>query len=139
MSGLTLFSAIAAAGKTLYDVTQGVSNLDAKRQLMEVYDTLMSLKRDASDLEDENHELKERLRFKGDDFEFRIPFWFDRSHPDQPLCPKCFVAEKIGQMGEPYRSASGGVYRQCLVCDNTFKVERRPPSPGIAGQSGPWS
>ena len=111
-------NAIATAGKTLYEVTQGVSNLDTKRQLMEIYDTLMNLKREASDLEDENHNLKERLRFKGDDFEFRNPFWFQKNHADRPLCPKCFANERIGPMGEPYQSFGLGTIRKCLVCGN---------------------
>jgi hypothetical protein len=120
-TGLTLFNAIATAGKTLYEVTQGVSNLDTKRQLMEIYDALMSLKREASDLEDENHELKERLRFKGDEFEFRNPFWFEKKHPDRPLCPRCFANEKAAPLGEAYRAAAGMV-RKCLVCDKTIYV-----------------
>ena len=115
-----MFNAIASAGKALYDATQGVSNLDTKRQLTEVYDTLMDLKRAASNLEDENHELKERLRFKGDDFEFRNPFWFEKRHSDRPLCPKCFANEKIGPMGESYQSFGSGTIRRCLVCDNTI-------------------
>jgi hypothetical protein len=118
MTGLTLFNAIAAAAKTLYEITQGVSNLDTKRQLMEIYDTLMNMKREASDLEDENRNLKDRLRFKGDDFEFRNPFWFEKTHPDRPLCPKCFANERVGPMGEPYESFGLGTIRKCLVCDN---------------------
>jgi hypothetical protein len=121
LAGLPLFNAIATAGKTLYDVAQGVSNLDTKRQLMEVYDTLMNLKREASDLEDENHELKERLRFKGDEFEFRNPFWFEKRHPDRPLCPRCFANEKAAPMGEAYRAAAG-MMRKCLVCENHIFV-----------------
>ena len=48
---------------------------------MDVYDTLMSLKREAADLEDENRELKERLRFKNDEFELKNPFWFEHQAP----------------------------------------------------------
>jgi hypothetical protein len=138
MTGLALFNAIATAGKTLYEVTQGVSNLDTKRQLMEVYDTLMSLKREASDLEDENHDLKERLRFKSDDFEFRNPFYFEKRNPDQPLCPKCYAREKKGPMSEIRRSEFD-TWRTCLVCDNAFNVERSPRSPSVGSPPTAWS
>ena len=38
---------------------------------MEVYDQLMSLKRNTADLEDQNRELKEKLRFRSEDFDFK--------------------------------------------------------------------
>ena len=133
LAPLTLFNAIATAGKNLYDAAQGVSNLDTKRQLMDIYDTLMSLKREASELEDENRDLKEKLRFKGDEFEFKNPFYYDKSQPDQPLCPKCFAAEKIGPMSEIRGSANSRAYRRCLVCDNCINLEESPRRPGLRG------
>lgn len=72
-SNLTLFNAIATAGKAIYEIAQGTSKLEQKQELMEVYDTLMSLKREAGDLEDENRELKAQLRFRSDDLSSRIP------------------------------------------------------------------
>jgi hypothetical protein len=60
-TGFALFNAIATAGKTLYDIAQGTSKLETKKQLMDVHDTLMSLKHEAADLEDSNRDLKERL------------------------------------------------------------------------------
>jgi hypothetical protein len=53
----------------------------------DVHDILISLNQAASELEDENSELKEKLRFKRDDFEFRNPFWYEKKHPDRALCP----------------------------------------------------
>ena len=124
MTGLALFNAIATAGKTLYEVTQGVSNLDTKRQLMDVYDTLMNLKREAAELEDENRSLKAKLRFKSDDFEFKNPFWFEKTHPDRPLCPRCFAQEIAAPMGEP---KPGNSFLYCLVCHEAieFQASRR--------------
>ena len=138
LAKLTLFNAITSAGKTLYEAAQGVSNLDTKRQLMDVYDTLMNLKHEASELEDENHALKEKLRFKSEEFEFKNPFYYDRRNANQPLCPKCFSVQKIGPMGELHRYANGAAYRPCLVCDNRVEVERPPHSPGIAGSPNGW-
>ena len=138
-TALTLFNAIASAGRTLYDIAQGTSKLETKQQLMEVYDTLMGLKRQVAELEDENHGLKQKLRFKSDDFEFKSPFWFETKHPDRPLCAKCFAEEKIGPMGEPYRAS--GVFRTCLVCNNSVRIEKPPnlgegPGPGSLGWMG---
>ncbi len=118
---LTLFNAIAAAGRTIYDIAQGTSKMEEKQQLMEVYDTLMNLKREAAELEDENHDLKAKLRFKSDDFDFKNPFWFDKRHPDRALCPKCFSKEIVAPVAAAPRSTDTGVvYRLCLACDAAF-------------------
>jgi hypothetical protein len=101
---LTLFNAIATAGKTIYDIAQGTSKLETKQQLMGVYDTLMNLKRDAGDLEDTNRDLKEKLRFKSGDFEFKNPFWFDKNLPDTPLCAKCFSKQIVAPVSVPFTS-----------------------------------
>lgn len=138
LAQLTLFNAIASAGKTLLEAAQGVSNLDTKRQLMDVYDALMNLKREASELEDENHALKEKLRFKSEEFEFKNPFYYDRRDPDQPLCPKCFSVQKIGPMGELQRYPNGAAYLRCLVCDNQVEVERPKRGPSAAGSPHHW-
>lgn len=90
---------------------------------MEVYDTLMSLKRDAGDLEDENRELKGKLRFSGDDFEFKNPLWFDKNHPDRALCPKCFSKQIIAPVAEPYDNGVAQ-FRRCLSCDTAIEVGR---------------
>jgi hypothetical protein len=101
---LTLFNAIATAGKTIYDIAQGTSKLETKQQLMGVYDTLMNLKRDAGDLEDTNRDLKEKLRFKSGDFEFKNPFGFDKNLPDTPLCAKCFSKQIVAPVSVPFTS-----------------------------------
>jgi len=131
-AGLTLFNAIATAGKAIYDIAQGTSKLETKQQLMEVYDILMNLKREASELEDQNHSLKEKLRFKGDDFEFKNPFWFDKKHPDRALCPKCFGEKAASPMSETYdmlgRAYTPCHVRKCLVCGHIV-VEREVTEP----------
>lgn len=119
-TGFTLFNAIAAAGRTIYEIAQGTAKLEQKQELMDVYDSLMNLKRAAGELEDENHELKSKLRFHGDEFEFRTPFWYEKNHPERPLCTKCFASERIGPMSEPYESS--GMYRACLVCNNYVRI-----------------
>ncbi len=139
---LTLFNAIAAAGRTIYDVAQGLSNSDTKRQMMEVYDTLMTLKREAAELEDLNRELKEKLRFKSEDFDFKNPFWYENSHPDRPLCPKCFADKIIAPVGTP-NSNQTGTSRRCLRCGEVFWVMRLAPSASTGYGGGapptPWS
>jgi hypothetical protein len=57
------------------------------------------------------------LRFNHDNYEFRNPFWYDKSHLDQPLCPQYFahkIAAPISNAKESYGSSA----RRCLVCKN---------------------
>ena len=53
---------------------------------VESFKKLRDLKQSASKLEDENRELREKLRFKSEAYEFRDPFWYDKAHPDRALC-----------------------------------------------------
>jgi hypothetical protein len=123
-NGLDLFNAIATAGKTVYDIAQGVSKHETKKQLNDVYDTLMNLKQQEAALEDENRELREELRFKGEGFEFKSPFWYHRTTPNRPLCPKCFSKDISAPMGEPGQGCNID-YRRCLVCGEFLQVNFR--------------
>jgi hypothetical protein len=102
----------------------------------EVIDELRDLKQKASELEDENRHLREKLRFNSDASDFRNPFWYEKTHPERPLCAKCFADEKIGPMSELRQGA--GSYRRCLVCATHVEVEpfRPPAGPGSRGGFG---
>lgn len=107
--------------KKLFELEKSFKDRDAKQKIDEILDELRALKQSASELEDENRELREKLRFKSDDFEFRTPFWYDRTHPQQALCPKCFANKIAAPMGEPGQGC-GVDYRCCLACNNSVEV-----------------
>jgi|SRR6266849_2516906 len=112
-------------GRKLYEIGKSVKDRDVKQQIDEITDALRELKQQAANLEDENRELREQLRFKGDDFEFRTPFWYEKAHPDRPLCAKCFAQNKAAPMGEPGQGSADN-YRRCLVCLNPVKIGPQP-------------
>lgn len=58
-------------------------NRETKHQIELVLDQLHELKRGAVALEDENRELREKLRFKSDDYEFRTPFWYAKDKQEE--------------------------------------------------------
>lgn len=128
--------------KNVYELAKGLKGREEKQRVDEILDRLRDLKQSASELEDENRELKEKLRFKSDDFEFKNPFWYEKAHPDRPLCAKCFASNTSAPMGEPYEAAIGRG-RKCLVCGEFVYIERGRKSsivgyPG-GGPSGPNS
>jgi hypothetical protein len=142
VSGATLFKTIADAGRKIAEVAKDVKDYETKQKLGEVQDTLISLKQQVSDLEDDNRELKEQLRFKSDDFEFKMPFYYEKTHPERALCPKCFTDKILAPVAELYEGA-GGTFRCCLRCGSPIRVSRetRYDSGYHGGGSdlGPWS
>lgn len=124
----TTWKIAQAAGeitKKLFALGKSLKDREAKQQVDEILDELRALKQSASELEDENRELREKLRFKSDEYEFRTPFYYAKAHPDRPLCPKCFANKISAPMGEPGQGC-GADYRCCLTCNNSVEVGHTP-------------
>lgn len=120
-SAWTIAKTAGEISKKLYELGKTIKDRDTKRQVDEITDELRELKHKASLLEDENRELREELRFKSDDYDFRTPFWYDKAHPDRALCAKCFAKGTPAPMGEQGHSCSPE-YRRCLVCSDIVRV-----------------
>ena len=121
VTGWTIVKNVADATKKLYDIAANLKDYETKKQLDGVLDELRGLKQQASDLEDENRDLREQLRFKSDDFEFNNPFWYEQKHPDRPLCAMCFGNKKMSPMSGPTGRFLNT--RQCLVCRNFVRLK----------------
>ncbi|MGC9994619.1 MAG: hypothetical protein ABSE79_04805 [Terriglobia bacterium] len=134
----TIAKTAGEISKKLYEFGKGLKDREAKNQIDEILDKVRELKQSASELEDQNRELKEKLRFRSEDFEFKNPFWFEKSHPDRALCPKCFVDELVAPVSEPIGSTSG-TYRRCFHCGEAI-WEKRFASSGvlIGGTPAQW-
>ena len=140
LQSLNLAKTIADLMGKLYSVQKEQSNIEIKATLDEVIDELRILKKTADQLEDENRELREKLRFNSDEFEFRNPYWYEKAHPNQPLCPKCFADRVRGQMSEKY-SMGTRIDRMCLVCSKAI-TEGKTQDTNIYGHpptGGVWS
>lgn len=110
--------------KKLYEFAKSLKDRELKHQVDEILDQVRELKQLASQLEDENRGLREQLRFRTDDYEFRTPFYYEKSHQDRPLCPKCFAKNVAAPMGEPGQGCAAE-YRCCLVCGGSIQVGHR--------------
>jgi len=49
-----------------------------KQQVDEILEKVRELKQSASELEDENRDLREKLRFKSDEYTFHTPFCYHK-------------------------------------------------------------
>jgi hypothetical protein len=117
----SIAKAAGEAAKKLHELAKGLKDRDIKEQIHGVVDELHELKQSASKLEDQNRELREKLRFKSDDFEFRTPFWYEKTQPNRALCAKCFAKEVSAPMGEPGVGCTSE-YRRCLVCGEAVQI-----------------
>ena len=124
--------------KKLYELGKSLKEREAKHQVDVILDELRTLKQSASELEDENRDLREKLRFKSDAYEFRTPFWYEKANPERALCPKCHAQNIDAPMGEPGQNC-GKDYRRCLVCLEGVEVNfnHPPQQPNIP--RSPWS
>ena len=122
MDPITAWTIAKEAGeitKKLYEFGKSLKDREAKKKVDEILDQLRELKQSASELEDQNRDLREQKRFKSDEYEFRIPFWYDKAHPDRPLCPKCHASHIDAPVAAPARGQNP-TYRRCLVCMTYF-------------------
>ncbi|MBZ5722296.1 MAG: hypothetical protein LAO03_18140 [Acidobacteriia bacterium] len=120
----TVWTIAKTAGEVstkLFELLKTLKDRDAQQKVDEILSQVRELKHSASELEDQNRYLRDKLRFKSDEYEFRMPFKYHKSRPDQPLCMKCFAKNIEAQMGEPFWSGTAE-YRACLVCGESVKV-----------------
>lgn len=135
---LSLAKSAADISKKLDELWKAAKDRETKQQIELVLDQLHELKRAGVALEDENRELREKLRFKADHFEFRNPFWYGKDNPNLPLCAKCFAQQIAAPMGEPGQGCNEA-YRLCLVCHNSVQVAEHPPVRAHGVRNGtPW-
>jgi hypothetical protein len=120
----TITKTAGEISKKLYEFAKSLKDRDAKQQIDEILDQLRELKQSGAKLEDENRNLREKLRFKSNEYEFRLPFWYEKTHPERALCPKYFAKNVVGPMDEPGRGVIRS-HRMCLVCNDSVEVEGR--------------
>jgi hypothetical protein len=134
----TIAKTAGEISRKLYEFQKSLKDRDAKQHVDEILDQVRELKQSASELEDENRSLREKLRFKTDDYEFLTPFWYAKGNRMQPLCAKCFAQQTAAPMGEPGQGCNDS-YRRCLVCYNTVQVAEHPHVSSRGSSSGtPW-
>jgi len=111
----TIAKTAGEISKKLYDFGKSLKDREAKQEVDEILDNVRELKQSASELEDENRALREKLRFKSDEYELRNPFWYARARPNQPLCATCFAKEIAAPMGEVGQGDGKAVHEECYA------------------------
>ena len=104
-----------------------IMDLLKKGLTLEAQEKIMELREACVELEDENHELKKRLKiledalsFKGT-LEFKAPFYYQKGDAT-PYCPRCWEKEQEGIHLAPEHWDSFIIYRKCPECVSVYKV-----------------
>src|ERR1700686_531652 len=126
-SALGLAKNASELSNKLFELGKSLKDRGQKQQLDEIADKLRDLKQAASNLEDENRELREKVRFKSDEYENHAPFRYHKDRPEHPLCVKCFAQGIEAPMGEQGQSCIE-THRKCLVCGVAVQVSNISPS-----------
>jgi hypothetical protein len=116
---------VAQVSTKVFNFRKTLKTSEEKNQVDEILDTLSELKQSAGELEDENRALRDKLRFKSDDYIFKTPFRYHKDRPDVALCMKCFAANIEAPMGEAGFGCTKE-FRRCLVCDGAEQVSKWP-------------
>src|SRR5690349_20147839 len=106
VTGWTIAKSATEVANKLYEIAKGLKDRETRQQVAGIVGKIRDLKRQASELEEQKREPREKPRFKGDWFEFTAPFWYEKTHPDRALCPTCFVDTKAVPMADPDEAAS---------------------------------
>lgn len=118
--------------KAARDLAKATGNRELKEKIGEAYDGLLDLRQRLLDLDDENRQLRAELAKKVEIDGPRPPFgyFFDKSHPDSPLCPKCYQSKesRLSYMG-PAVPWNRGVRRDCRICGFTIFEKEMDLSP----------
>jgi hypothetical protein len=117
----TIAKTAGEISKKLYEFAKSLKDRDAKQRVDEILDQLRELKQSASVLEDENRDLRDKLRFSDQAYEFRTPFWYHKDRSERALCPKCFADKRLAPMDDDGHGVQRG-YRCCLVCRCIYDV-----------------
>lgn len=95
----TIAKTAGEISKKLYELGKSIKDREAKQHVDEILDQLRELKHLASQLEDENRDLREKLRFKSSDYEFHSPFWFEKAHQTNHFAQSALRKRSAHQWG----------------------------------------
>jgi hypothetical protein len=141
LTTVQIVSGVVSSAKNAYELAKASSDRDLKGAVSELYDSVLDVKARVLDLDEEVRSLKAQLaqreEIEGPDAKFG--YFYLKSKPDQPLCPRCYQSalSKIANMG-PRDQRISGIMRFCPVCDFSVTEE---VAQQVRRQTniGPWS
>jgi len=114
--------------KNASDLAKTSTDTDLKIAISDAYSALIDLKAKLSEIDDENRELKAKLRQKESVKRTSEFGYYFKDGDSDPLCPKCYERDgKLIHLSEQ-RSIRSEIWRDCEVCQYS-KCERAATEP----------
>jgi hypothetical protein len=137
-----LVASVVNTVRAARDLARDTTNHELKEKIGEVYDGLMDLRERLFNLDEENRQLKAELEKKAE-IEGPVPpfgYFFDKRHPDAPLCPKCYQQSdsRVSFMG-PLQPWNRGERRLCRNCGHGIYEKEMDLSPRSPQSRRPYN
>jgi len=142
LTTVQIVSGLAASAKNAVDLAKSTSNNELKGAVSELYDSVLDVKARVLDLDEEVRALKAQLATReeitGPDEHFG--YFYLRSRPNEPLCPKCCQSAQPSPtfMGPRYKQGSY-IRRTCPVCNFSHNEDCESGGNRRSIQVGLWS
>jgi hypothetical protein len=142
LTTVQIVSGLAASAKNAVDLAKSTSNNELKGAVSELYDSVLDVKARVLELDEEVRTLKAQLATReevtGPDGNFG--YFYFKSRPNEPLCPKCYQSAQSGPtfMGPRYKQGSY-IRRTCPVCNFSHNEDCEPGGNRMSIRVGPWS
>ncbi len=112
--------------KQVADLLKKAGEMDLYRKLVDLQGEIVNLSAEKLKTEQENTELKKRLKLK-QAMEFKFPYYY-QDGDRYPFCRHCWEAKEIAvHLNHPH-TEDGKTHRHCHNCDTTFWDKPFPPS-----------
>jgi len=117
----TIAKTAGEISKKLYELGKGLKDREQQQKVDEIVDKLRDLKQLASELEDENREVREKLSSRATTTIFGLPFGIQKTSLTCPFARSVLLRALLPQWENSTWTAPGRPYRTCLVCNNFFR------------------
>jgi hypothetical protein len=138
-----MVASVVSTVKAARDLAKDISNHELKEKIGDIYKGLNDLRQRILDLDEENRNLKAELAKRAETDGPVPPFgyYFDKRHPDSPLCPKCYQSSdsRLAFMGPQEPWGNGALRRKCQLCGHVIDEIKPKPYRNDPTPYNPWS
>ena len=119
---MAIFDELKSIGKIL----QEAGKIDQYKQILEILKKLLEMQKGIADLEDENKELKEKLKVKDNLIYENNAYWIiKKDKKGGPFCSRCWDKNKDLIRIHPKLNPA---YSMCPECKNDVQITKDNPS-----------
>lgn len=122
LTTVQIVSGLAASAKNAVDLAKSTSNSELKGAVSELFDSVLDVKARVLELDEENRRLTKELEQKDEIVgpEGKDGFFFYKSKPGKPLCPKCWQSPTKKNAVFLTETDYYGPGYKCIICNSMW-------------------